>query len=157
MMQQQRRPQYEDASSLEAERAAIALVERAWGVGSFKLPIAYQIDYALTHGTTIRAFVEVKCRSCKSDAYRDYMSSVHKVDAAMRLHHVTGLPVFLVVEWLDQIGWLDIGKALRGKAYKVTIGGRIDRDDSADREPVVLFPIADFVRFTAVDSSRQAA
>ena len=78
-------------------------------------------------------------------AYSSYMISLGKIMSARMLHHVTRVPIVLAVQWQDRTGCV----TLAGKGapqYRVSMGGRRDRNDAQDIEPVALIPIDKFRR-----------
>lgn len=86
------------------------------------------------------AWLEIKCRSNAFNKYSTYMISVHKVDAAKIWKNLTGMPVYLAVEFSDALGVIDL---LETK-YAVAAGGRFDRGNPKDHEPCAYFDIKDF-------------
>jgi hypothetical protein len=135
------RPLYETQGNLDAERAIVLDVERRWKCKAHKLPIQYKIDYALTREKKIVAAAEIKVRTTPHDKYPTYMLSLSKIQAAVDLSKTLSVPVMLIVKWSDVIGVVDLSKA--GKLFE--IGGRKDRDDWQDCEPVGLIPVKDFM------------
>ena len=75
------------------------------------------------------------------DQYDTYMISVGKVMSAHSLTKATSLPCLLVVRWSDAIGWIDL--EMTAQKY-VGWGGRVDRKDAQDMEPVLHYDIEAF-------------
>jgi len=135
------RPLYETNDNLSAEAWFIDGLCTLWECGAWKLPLRYKLDYALSRGKSIKAFLEIKVRNYRKDAFEDYMISMDKVLTARRYSDFAKVPSLLAVEWLDASGFIDLGTM---KNFSLGFGGRTDRGDSEDTEPVVLIPISDF-------------
>jgi len=134
------RPIYESENDLRNERQIIGGLNRLWHTQATKLPRTYGLDYTLTRGGRVTAFVEIKCRTIPSWTYETYMISLAKVLRAKGLGNSVGVPALLVVRWNDVVGYID----LRPIALDVQVGGRTDRGDAQDIEPVCMIPIKDF-------------
>jgi len=141
---------YENDKSLAGEKEFATILESKWQCKLNKLPISYHIDFMGTRNehceffkeTTEKAvsFVELKCRTCKHDAYETYMLSLSKLMKARELSENTGLPVFLAVQWTDRMGFVRLNTC----QCTLGVGGRKDRGDWQDIEPVVHIPIYQF-------------
>jgi hypothetical protein len=101
-------------------------------------------DYTLWHGQRMVAIVEVKCRRCASYSYPTYLIGIRKMETLRDEAARRGVPGRLLVRWTDGSGVIDATDALEtaGRAQ----GGRADRDDPEDMEPVLHIPIARFSR-----------
>jgi hypothetical protein len=137
------RPRYETEEDRNGETAVVASLCRRWDCSANKLSDRYELDYLLLREGRGKAWLEIKIRTNKRDAYRDYMISFGKVLAARRLSQGSGLPSFLLVKWTDCVGYMRLNDI---KRFYVSIGGRTDREDFQDIEPVVYIPTQDFVR-----------
>jgi len=135
------RPIYENEASLKSEEKTMFEVEKAWGSEMIKLPMKNKIDCLMKNKKNglPRAFVELKNRACKRHKYPTYMISLDKWVAGLNLEAYTNLPFILVVNWDDEIGYLKCKEAI--KVITVNMGGRTDRSDAQDIEPVVHIPI----------------
>ena len=120
---------------------AIKKLEAVSGRKSFKLPKGYRIDFAMCDGEEITSWVEVECRKNPFKQYPTLAIGITKLMAGLAFEHKTGLPFFLVVHWPDFLGYIRI-KSL--SEFKILKGGRTDRNDSADVEPMVYIPIQMF-------------
>lgn len=134
------RPMYENAASLEAETSLKDDIERAWRVSLVKLPISYAVDYAAVRGKSVAAWFELKCRTTLYGTYDTYMLSLHKWQALKSLARIR--PSFLVVRFVDGPWFLRV--QADGMPSDVVIGGRFDRGDPQDIEPVVLIDMSKF-------------
>lgn len=135
------RPLYETEQHLTAERRLMSLVEDRCRVTIQKLPISYRLDAALFRHGALVALAEFKCRTCTREQYDDYILSVGKMLAARQLSDMLSVPVMLIVQWTDAVGWIDIGRA---SSRNCTWGGRTDRRDNQDSELLIHLPIARF-------------
>lgn len=136
------RPKYETEEDRSGETAVLASLCRRWGCSAKKLSDRYELDYLLLKKRRGKAWLEIKIRMNAHDAYRDYMISFGKVLAARRLSQGSELPSFLLVKWTDCEGYTRLDDL---KRFHVSIGGRTDREDFQDIEPVAYIPTQDFV------------
>jgi hypothetical protein len=134
------RPMYETARSLGDEQAVLSRLESAWGCVGKKLPIHYQVDFALCVEGEIKAWVEVKCRDKK---YPEMWLSLHKVMAGVSLNKTTSLPFILVYGFGEEIYWMTVETI-----PEITMGGRTDRGDWQDIEPMAVFELSKFKRLS---------
>lgn len=135
------RPLYETEIDRRNEREVMDTVAKHWIVDYHKLPISYGLDYAITSNGTLAGYCEVKCRNHNYGTFPTYLISILKIAKATQLS-LGGLhPARLIVRWQDKIGYTRIDLP---PFYTYEIGGRTDRNDPADREPVALIPIDRF-------------
>jgi hypothetical protein len=120
---------------------AIKKLEAVSGRKSFKLPKGYRIDFAMCDGEEITSWVEVECRKNPFNQYPTLAIIITKLMAGLAFENKTGLPFFLVVHWPDFLGYIRI-KSL--SEFKILKGGKTDRNDNADVEPMVHIPIQMF-------------
>lgn len=138
---------YETAETLRIEREAMEKAAKHWGVVAEKLPKRYKIDWLLKapnnkQGT---AWAESKRRYNVRSKYPELMLSLAKWREGRQLSEDTGLPFLLLIEWDDGLFWM------RAEInYPVGIGGRSDRGDPEDIEPMVFIPVDHFKRLTAI-------
>ena len=134
---------YETARDLVNEERAVT---RAAAIlrcdGWKKLPSLYQIDFALEKARRIAFWAEVKCRTCPSTEYLDYLLSLAKFEALLHAQAATGIPATLIVGWTDCLGIL----TFPCPATYCDVGGRRDRGGANDIEPLVHFPVESFRR-----------
>lgn len=148
------RPTYETQEDRERQTSTIAVIERRWNCVATALKAMSPIDYALCRGREIRAWAEVKVRTNPAGKYPDYMLSLHKWQDGIRQSEFTGLPFFLVVGFTDGVRFVRGYKDLQ---VKYAIGGRTDRNDPADIEPVVLIDMRHFTLIDPAASGSEAA
>ena len=128
---------YESDKDKAEERRIADILQARWNCQVTKLPNAYNLDYACHRMKELRWFVEIKSRNCFSTAYPDIILSLHKVFAARQFAAETSKKCFFVVQWLDRLAYANILK----ETWPIAWGGRDDRNDWQDKEPVALIPI----------------
>jgi hypothetical protein len=133
------RPRYETEADLDNERRVAEEIGGHWACILRKNPDQYRLDFTCYRDERAVAFAEIKCRDITFDQYDTIILSLSKVMAANLMHMTTSLPAFLIVEFTDALAYADL---LRLRP--VTVGGRVDRGDSQDMEPVIHIPIEDF-------------
>ncbi|MDR9428809.1 MAG: hypothetical protein RI553_11970 [Salibaculum sp.] len=134
------RPTYETESDLRNERDVVEVFNKLWGTQAYKLPRAYSLDYLLTRGSDAVAFVEIKCRQVPSGKYDTLMISMAKILKGRAITRETGIPSVLVVKWNDKTGYVHMPEI----DMDIRVGGRRDRGDAQDIEPVCMIPINSF-------------
>ena len=97
------------------------------------------VDYICRRGGALCGLVEVKVRSSEMRAYATLTISLAKLAMMQSLEALLQVPVVLVVQWTDALGW-----ARLSDISDVTMGGRADRGDPRDREMVAHIPTAKF-------------
>ena len=153
-MNDARRNGYENKRDLTNEIAAVAAILEHMKCDRFeKLPRFYRIDFLLMKGAAIKYFVEVKCRKNKQAKYPDFMLSMAKYFGMINWQLMSGIPALLVVKWSDGIGTM----TLPAGGIKFGWGGRSDRNDDQDMEPVVLIPIDRFHNRVKLEENDGAA
>ena len=145
------RPTYENASDRSAETVAVQKFIKSFGgeVDFIKLPMQYKMDFALTRNGVRTALVEVKCRRNKKHAYPTYMISMSKLVAAAGYRSI-GINCILLVQWADGMGWVQMSN----EGWSVRVGGRKDRNDWQDIEPVTHIPISEFKDVIKVEDAK---
>jgi len=144
------RPIYETKEDLKNENNVIDYfcsyfnsgyrhLKQAQNLSFHKIPKQYHLDYCITSNNKVKYFCEVKVRKNSSHQYDDYLLSLAKVSAAKNLQDASGLKSILLVKWTDKIGYTKFNFD-----WPVYIGGRKDRADWQDVEPVVHIPNSSF-------------
>ena len=133
------RVKYESKDNLEKEKNVLRHMSDKWDMSYSKLPLTYKLDYVMYRNDKLLGFAEVKCRLNSIHDFSTYIISLSKVMKARRLASVTGTKSVLFVSWSDATGWIDFFSD-----FEVKQGGRSDRDDWQDQEPVCHFDINDF-------------
>lgn len=132
------RPLYETAENLKHEKAVADFAARKWGCSFAKLKKAYALDYAIIRDKKVISFAEIKCRKYSMERLNSmggFMISLHKWIEAKNICHVSCVPFSLIIKTEDGI-WLHKTEDFSNDG--VVIGGRYDRCDSQDVEPVIL-------------------
>jgi len=133
------RPLYETSEDLGRERDVVANIEKRWSCQAQKLPMRYKLDYALMRNGKVSAWAEIKCRGQR---YATYLISLDKVSAGLRLSEISSLPFLIVVRYDDGTYYCTVTKDL---VYDIEWGGRKDRNDPEDQEPVLMIPMKFFL------------
>lgn len=142
------RPIYETPESLSAEEKFLQLLKaplRCSSVTKVRKKF-YPIDAIAKLGHFTVAFIEAKCRSNNINAYPTYMLSLDKFQNGAWLAECFNADYIIAVQWADCCGlwrWRDH----RIDRPQIQIGGRTDRGDEQDVEPVIHIPILEFERF----------
>jgi hypothetical protein len=138
------RPRYESDADRTKQNAAAKWIEQHFKCKIIPLsPGLYQVDWALfrARDNTLRAWAEYKCRG---RSYDDHIISVAKMMKGFDLTNATGAEFVLFVE--NPSGLYSWTARDKESALQITIGGRTDRNDPADLEPVVRIPFGQFKR-----------
>lgn len=135
------RPLYEKPSDLANELTVINSVSAMAGMEFIKMPIRYSVDYALIKHSRVQAWIEIKCRKNIQSAYPTLIISAAKLMEGATLSHYSGKPFYLVVQWADKTGRIKVSDL---KQFRLSVGGRKDRSDLQDIEPVYEIPVDHF-------------
>jgi len=136
------RPLYETRGDIANEERALRAIESRAKKRGVKLPMSYRMDYAMiTEQKEITSWIEVKTRKHNKGRYETLAIGLNKLMAGIALEERTKLPFFLIIAWDDFIGYIRIS-SLEG--FKIAMGGRTDRDDDQDQEPMVHIPVEQF-------------
>ena len=139
------RPIYETNKDLSNEGKVKKVVESKWGIKLEKLDRRQKIDFVMTRGKEIKGWVEVKCRNYdweQIDRFGGYMVSLQKWISGRTLSSITDKPFFLVVSCKGDVRYLNCNT----DNVTFEIGGRRDRNDAMDIEPVAIVPVSEFVK-----------
>lgn len=129
------RPIYEQAGDREREKWVAEHIAAMHGLTAVEMPRLWGFDYAFVDGLrNIKAIVEVKCRTYDMDAFATYMLSAKKLSGLLDMGRNSAVSVLLAVQWSDHLGLLALPAP-----HHLKIGGRKDRGDQRDIEPVVHF------------------
>ena len=101
--------------------------------------MSYKLDYAMYRNEKLVGFAEVKCRTHNFGTFPTYIISLAKVLEARRLGKETNTTPILIVSWTDKIGYLDFFSH-----HQIKQGGRSDRNDWQDQEPMCHFDLKHF-------------
>jgi len=135
---------YENEKSIADETNFADWIQNIWNCQLNKLPISYGLDYLAFRDDVAVSFVELKNRSCNKETYPTYMISLSKLLKAKDYKRNLGLSSILCISWKDQKGWLNLSNLTN---FTIGFGGRYDRNDWQDVEPVAYIPIYSFNAF----------
>lgn len=152
------RPVYETPGDRAREAAVVDAFAAHYSLDTIKLPARYPLDFAVLRdsedGKVITAFGEVKVRTHACGAFPTIILSVAKWAEGMALVERTGTRFLLLVGWDSgsDIRWVDLTTLLTTLTGppRIAPGGRQDRGDSDDTEPVIHVPIHVFRRVCVI-------
>jgi hypothetical protein len=144
------RPTYETHEDRANELLAASRISAVLNCSPRKLPKRYIVDYVFLKDNKPVAWAEVKCRTNPRNKYDHYMISVHKVLSGMEMAKKTGSVFAVVVMWTDCIGAISISSV---DEYDIIIGGRTDRGDKEDVEPVFMIPVSEFTIYDRIQDA----
>lgn len=127
------RPIYESPADLQNEKDVVEKLTQSWGIIFHKLPMSYHIDWLMVKDGNPRGFAELKCRRNDRQKYPTFMISLAKWMRGKELAHELSIPFIIIVRWNDGIFFHKAGTS----PVTFGFGGRSDRGDSQDVEPVV--------------------
>lgn len=135
------RPLYESQADLQNEVQVAEHLNKVWGCKFHKLPMSYSVDWMIIRDKPV-AFAELKCRKNDSTKYLTLMLSLNKWVKGSQFANELDIPFLIICRWNDGLFYHTVGES------EVTygIGGRTDRGDSQDTEPVVYIPVTSFKR-----------
>jgi hypothetical protein len=136
------RPLYESSKDLSNELRVSNILKECWNAEFVKLPMAYHVDWAVVRGAEIKAFAEFKRRHNPKDRYPTFMISLNKWKHGREIGKELGVPFLIIVEWDDGLYYCDTEAVARTYGF----GGRSDRGDSQDQEPVVFINTKEFYK-----------
>lgn len=135
------RPMYESSQDKAHEAQVIARLCSAWKCDAQKMPVAYPVDWSLKQGKEVKALAEIKFRNA---SYDTYIVGLRKYSDMLNLHQASGLPCLLVVCWPEGGKRVIKYTTITSKPTKVIHGGRTDRGDSQDVEPMAEIAMSEF-------------
>lgn len=136
------RPVYETPETERSEVAAADAIGNCLNCAVLRNKKFYPADYSFVRDGKTMAFGEIKVRRNVRNRYPTLFISAEKVARCRVLARESGVKFLLFVWWLDGLFWLD---ATSSMPAQVTTGGRTDRGDPSDIEPLVHFPVTDFI------------
>lgn len=136
------RPIYESPEDLRNEKDVVEKLTQIWGMVFHKLPMSYHVDWLMVKDGKPRGFAELKCRNCGRRKYPTLMLSLAKWMRGKELAQELNTSFIIIVRWSDGIFFHKAGT----QPISYGFGGRNDRDDEQDMEPVVYINTDHFQR-----------
>ena len=134
------RPMYESKVDLTHETKMKSFLEGKWNCTLQKLPLKYQLDWLAMRCKDPYAFIEFKHREKLSlNAYPRYMMSLDKWMKAKQLCKELEIPFIMVITFTEGTYYGVFVNNLVDVTYG--FGGRYDRGDAQDVEPMVYLPL----------------
>tara|TARA_R110002110_G_scaffold84817_1_gene220549 strand:- start:537 stop:983 length:447 start_codon:yes stop_codon:yes gene_type:complete len=135
------RPLYETSKDFENEKNIQNVIEEKTSWRLTKLPKRYYLDFlAFNSNGNTEAVIEVKRRHNNHDKYEDVILSLAKYMQGLEYATTLGVAFLFAVEFNDGY-YIHFSSSDNLKHFKITMGGRRDRQDPEDIEPVVHIPI----------------
>lgn len=136
------RPMYENNKDLANEKEVAGLLSAKNGYVFHKLKIAYHVDWLIMEKGKPKYVAEIKRRLNPSNKYPTLMLSLQKWMKGKEMAAEMNIPFVLIIKWDDGVFFY------KASSSEVTygFGGRYDRDDSQDQEPMVFIPVDKFKR-----------
>jgi hypothetical protein len=135
------RPFYEAPEHLACEAEIAHEVGQAWGCRMVKMKRAFASDWAAIRDGEILAMVEIKDRPGYTldelDSYGGLMVSLQKLANLLTMNAASALPFFVIAR--DGTRTIYYHRLRPGVHDGLYLGGRRDRGDWQDIEPVALF------------------
>ena len=136
------RPVYESDADRSNQATDVAKLERAFGQTAIAPKDPFAAYDVVFDGQKRPCVVEIKVRRNAREKYPTYMLSEKKYNALCAIH-AKGADALLAVQWTDALGTVRVPVE-----HTAGTGGRYDRGDSFDVEPVVHIPINSFTTVT---------
>jgi|TARA_R100000482_G_C5084169_1_gene127568 uncharacterized protein YcsI (UPF0317 family) len=136
---------YETKKSLAAEKVFAEDLEKYFQVNLKKLPMQYGLDFIALDKRNKKPqfFLELKERRCNRNTYPTYIISLAKFMKAKEIYRSLNLHTFLCVRWKDVTGYMNMDD-IEDHMIDITVGGRYDRNDWQDVEPLLNLEIGKF-------------
>lgn len=136
------RPVYETEEDIANQESVAQAVAEAWQRTAVRLPKFDPGDYALLNeNRVIRARLEIKCRSHHLSEYPTLHLSAAKAEQLVTRYQISSIPVFVVVRFKDNaLYYIPLTVKTLTLCEQVS-GGRTDRGDDKDIEPVIEIPV----------------
>lgn len=129
--------EYDIRADVARQRALARRISAAWHYTFHEIPGKFaEMDY-LAESPLGWSVWDMKCRRYPS-TMRTVLLDVHKVAALVGAGHALGgIPAYVAFEFGD--GQARVLELRRQRPVRIEIGGRRDRNDPADRDPVAHY------------------
>ena len=141
------RPIYETAENRQSESSAARIIEEKLGLTVVQNKRLYPADYSFIKNGVVKGIGEIKVRKNPRFKYSTFFISADKITKCKAFSQEFGIPFFLFVWWSDGLYTINLTDK---KPLHLAIGGRYDRGDSQDVEPMAHYDPADFVLVWAI-------
>ena len=135
------RPIYEQDHDIANEIAFMRRAESS-GIVAHQLKKCYPCDFYFKKGDR-SALVEYRRRNVKKDTYPDIFISAYKYSILKPMAQSLGVRFLFYVEFNDGLFVADLTH-FEVTPNDIKIGGRTDRGDRQDIEPLIAIPIDEF-------------
>ena len=132
------RRSYETQIDLDNEKSICKRIEAACGMHLRKMSIKYSLDFIGFRNGKAVAVIEVKKRHNSYSRYPTLILSLAKYNRGVEFYRVNDLKFIFCVQFEDGYFFYEYQNEDK---FDVQIGGRTDRNDAEDIEPVVHIPI----------------
>ena len=129
---------YETRIDLDNEKSICKTIEAACGLRLKKLSIKYNLDFIGFRNGKAVAVIEVKKRHNRYSKYPTVILSLAKYNRGVEFYQINDLKFIFCVQFEDGYFFYEYQNEDR---FDVQIGGRTDRNDDQDIEPVMHIPI----------------
>jgi len=129
---------YETQIDLDNEKSIRKTIETACGMHLRKMSIKYSLDFIGFRNGKAVAVIEVKKRHNRYSKYKTVILSLAKWNRGVEFHRVNDLKFIFCVQFDDGYFFYEYQN---DDKFNVEIGGRRDRNDDQDIEPVIHIPI----------------
>lgn len=136
-------PLYQTQEDLLNEKSVCKHLSTLWDLKIYKLHPALKVDLALVRGTTIEGFMEVKCRTYTMQRLEElggFFTSLVKWREAQDMCQAARIPYHVVVRDGEGVIWHSKDPC----PSHIVMGGRYDRNDPRDIEPMAVIPMSQF-------------
>jgi len=129
---------YENADDRARESEVIKAFSKRFWVDYLSLPVLSVADYIVMHKDgRMLSIVEIKSRTTPKDEYPTYFIGKRKAGDLVVVATKLKLEPVLVVDFSDCSTWVNLR---RDPFEEVRPGGRYDRGDTQDEEPMLHIP-----------------
>lgn len=134
------RPLYESNEDLKNEKIIAETISNVFGMKLKKLHKKFAIDFMAfdLNGDNAVAVIEVKRRKNNHNKYSSVILSLTKFNRGIEFYQANDLAFIFVVQFDDGIFVYEYSP---NDLLMIVFGGRTDRNDEQDFEPVVQIPI----------------
>ena len=140
------KPIYENETDAKNEDTLAKFCEAKWNVKMVRQRKLAQFDYMACMGDEIRAFVEMRHRTTKSDQHNDEIITISKLLVVKQMLSISKIPHLFVVQWADGVvGCANLTKFVQ-EPFGIVRGPITNnrRNTPDDLEPVTYIPKANF-------------